>query len=141
MISLQSALPALNSNIYIDATTESGYAGTPLVVLDGTAVPPSETAAPVGGLSLSGDDAVSGLSIVNFPSHGILAGSGGSDTIADNYIGLEPDGTVAGNVGDGVFVDNTASNLIEGNIISGNDAAGVEVGNRDGFYEAPARRP
>jgi uncharacterized repeat protein (TIGR01451 family) len=124
------SLPAITAaSITIDATTQPGYGGTPLVTLDGSSNPN-----PSAGLQLSGgNDTVKGLSIVTFQGAAILIDTAGSDTIAGNYLGLHTDGSTAGqNAGDGVLVT-TGNNTIGGitaaarNVISGNFGSGVVI--------------
>jgi hypothetical protein len=123
-----SSLPAITAaNVTIDATTQPGYAGAPLVTLDGTS-----DASVSRGLQLSGGvDTVKALSIVSFQGPAITIDTNGNDLIAANYLGLHVNGTSSGqNAGDGVLVT-TANNTIGGstaaarNIISGNFGSGV----------------
>jgi uncharacterized repeat protein (TIGR01451 family) len=122
------SLPAITAaNVTIDATTQPGYSGTPLVTLDGSSNPN-----PSAGLQLSGgSDTVKGLSIVRFQGSAIVVDSLGSDLIAANYLGLQTDGLTPGqNAGEGILVT-TANNTIGGsnaasrNVISGNFGSGV----------------
>ncbi|MEA2163027.1 MAG: large repetitive protein [Thermoanaerobaculia bacterium] len=122
------SIPSVDAaNVTIDATTQPGFAGTPLVTLDGT----SDTFLNRGLQLNGGNDTVKGLSIVNFQGSGILIHTAGSDTISGNYIGIRTDGVTQGqNAGDGVTVL-TANNTIGGftaaarNVISGNFGSGV----------------
>jgi uncharacterized repeat protein (TIGR01451 family) len=122
------SLPAITAtSVTIDATTQTGYSGTPLVTLDGSTNPNPST-----GLELSGGhDAVEGLSIVSFEGAGITIDTSGNDIISGNYIGLHADGATPGaNTGDGIFVT-TANNAIGGttaaarNVASGNLGSGI----------------
>jgi uncharacterized repeat protein (TIGR01451 family) len=122
------SLPAVTAaNVTIDATTQPGYSGAPLVTLDGSSNPSSSV-----GLQLSGGhDAVKGLSIVTFQGSGIAIDTAGNDTVSGNYIGLHVDGLTPGqNAGDGILVT-TANNTIGGttaaarNVISGNFGSGI----------------
>jgi len=122
------SLPAITSaNVTIDATTQPGYSGTPLVTLDGSSNPN-----PSAGLQLSGgSDTVKGLSIVRFQGSAIVVDTLGSDVIAANYLGLQADGSTPGqNAGEGILVttrNNTigGSNAASRNVISGNFGSGV----------------
>ena len=122
------SLPAITAaNVTIDATTQPGYSGAPLVTLDG-----SNNPNPSAGLQLSGgSDTVKGLSIVTFQGSAIVIDTAGNDVVAANYLGLHTDGTTPGqNAGSGVMVT-TANNTIGGsnaasrNVISGNFGSGV----------------
>jgi CSLREA domain-containing protein len=98
------------SAVVIDGTTQPGFAGTPIIELDGT-----NAGVQVIGLRLGLVNAtVRGLAINRFGGDGIRAetGSGGlnpsmvgENVIEGNYIGLEPDGiTPAGNGRDGIHI-------------------------------------
>ncbi len=122
------SLPAITAaNVTIDATTQPGYSGMPLVTLDGSSNPN-----PSAGLQLSGgSDTVKGLSIVRFQGSAIVIDTAGNDVVAANYLGLQPDGSTPGqNAGEGILVT-TANNTIGGsnaasrNVLSGNFGSGV----------------
>ena len=114
-ISLKSALPVVTVPLTIDGTSQPGYAGTPLVTLDG-----SSAGSGVRGLELAGgNDVVLGLAIDNFSMHGIQL-DGNNNKIAGNYIGVDASGTkAAGNGGCGIDAIWSSS----GNIIGGTTAA------------------
>ncbi len=122
-------LPTIVGPLTIDATTQPGFSGAPIVQLDGAL-----TAAGVDGLTLSGTgNVVKGLVINNFGRHGILLTAGSESAIQGNYIGLDLGGvTDAGNTQDGIRIDNSANNAIGGdsaaerNVISGNNQKGVQ---------------
>lgn len=126
-ISPRSALPALRGNVTIDGTSEPGYAGTPLIRLDGWA------AGWADGLSLTGyGNAVRGLSVMRFRGNGISV-SGDANTVAGCWVGLDTTGyRTAGNGGAGVMVTGSR-NAIGGTratdkmVISGNAGAGIDV--------------
>ncbi len=127
-INLTSALPVINEAVVIDGTTQPGYAGTPLIQLDG-----SSAGAGASGLEVSaGGSTIKGLVISNFDGSGISIHTAGGNTIQGNYIGTDAAGTAdAGNGDYGINVNNSAGNLIggpdpgDGNVISGNDLSGV----------------
>jgi hypothetical protein len=138
------SLPNIRHPVVIDGTSQPGFAGTPLIELDGTTAFSSGS----NGLSISaGNSTVKGLVINRFRRDGIdLAGPKGGYVIAGNYIGTDVTGTVAlGNGGYGVnlfyTLKSAAANVIGGttaadrNLISGNGGqwgnAGVVV-NRPG---------
>jgi uncharacterized repeat protein (TIGR01451 family) len=115
-ISLSSALPAITEGVVIDGTTQGGFAGTPLITVDGGGLSGSEA-----GLTIQTTSAatvVKGLIIANFPGDGInIIGAGASPpevTIQGNYIGTGGTNDL-GNGGDGIR-------------ISGNDITGVKIG-------------
>ena len=127
-----SPLPSIDEWLEFDATLMTGYAGSPLLVLDG-----SSAGVGANGLTITNTTTViRGLAIVNFDGNGIEIDGGEAITIAANYIGLEADGTtVASNGGYGVLLINGAfENIIGGsttadrNILSGHSSAGAGVG-------------
>jgi photosystem II stability/assembly factor-like uncharacterized protein len=130
-ISLTSPLPTITDPVVINAATQPGFGGTPLVELDGSNV----------GLSASGlrittsNCVVRGLAINRFSDSGILIMAGANNRIEGNFIGLDPSGTIArANKGGGIFIaSSSSSNLIGGttaaarNVISGNLNSGISL--------------
>jgi hypothetical protein len=123
------ALPVITASVTIDATTAPGYAGSPVVELNGSAVPAGN-----GGLRFtSSGNTVKGLAINLFPAYGINLNSGANDVIQGNYIGTNLAGTLAlGNAYSGIAVSGN-NNLIGGttaaqrNVISGNVNYGIVI--------------
>lgn len=150
------ALPTINRPVTLDATTQPGYAGSPLIVLT------NGSASSFDGL----DVATSDVTIKGFAINGFLSGISAqtpftsSDfrdiTIAANYIGtdatgaasmpnLGPDvvlqrvtgviggpGTNDGNLiadstSDGIVLDDVAGSVIEGNTIVHNAHEGIRL--------------
>ncbi|MEJ7590085.1 MAG: hypothetical protein WKF77_00900 [Planctomycetaceae bacterium] len=125
----QTALPSITENVIVDATSQPGYSGTPLVELDGDNV---LTAA--SGLQVNSNSAlIKGLSIVNWSSAGLIF-NGNNNQLQSSYIGVHANGTTAGANVTGVLIQNAASgNTIggvssaSGNVISGNSGVGVLI--------------
>jgi hypothetical protein len=121
-------------SIILDGTTQPGFAGTPLIELDG-----SGSFADSNGLILSGDSVVRGMAVNRFPISGIRV-SGQNNRIEGNYIGIDVSGTLArgngastaGGLG-GILLANASNNTIGGttpdarNIISSNGNAGIQI--------------
>ena len=132
-----SPLPAITSPVLIDGLSQPGYAGTPLIELNGSQGGGGD------GLTITGAGVtVRGLDIDSFSQGaGIhLTGAGATgDWIYGNFLGTDPTGTQAEPNDYGVEIDGEASdNLIgtngdgvndaaERNLISGNLFAGVWV--------------
>ena len=126
-----SILPAITDPVILDATTQPGYAGKPIIELDGTDVSGSDS----NGLTIQGGNStVRGLVINRF--QGTLADAieieiNGGNTIAGNYIGTDVTGTQQkGNL----WGINLKS---EDNLVGGTNAADRNVvsGNvNEGFY-------
>ncbi len=150
-IALQSALPNLTHSVVIDGTSQPGFAGKPLIELDGTVAGSSS------GLTIdAGSSTVKDLVINRFLGGGIVLEAQGGDTLTGNYIGTDVTGTLArpnsvagvlitstgntiggtapgegnllsGNFGDGeIWMRNSGNNLVEGNFI-GTDVTGTKT--------------
>lgn len=137
-----SPLPVITNPVTIDGTTQPGYAGTPLIQINGSQIfepnttPPNAYRIPyVAGLVVSGGNStIRGLDINRFTGPGIFLSGGGHDLIAGNYIGTDLSGTNAlGNGADGLYIGGSRFNVIGGttaadrNVISGNSADGIDI--------------
>jgi CSLREA domain-containing protein len=118
-------LPAITDTVIIDGTTDPDYAGTPMIVLDGSAA-----GAGVDGIVLAaGSDGstIRGLVINQFGNEGIWINGSSGNLIAGNYIGTDVSGTLdRGNASEGIKISGGASNNVIGgatsadrNVISG----------------------
>lgn len=148
-IALGAGLPNVNQTVVIDGTTQPGYAGTPLVTVDGTAVGGGF------GFFLSGGAAgstIRGLAVGGF-GFGMLLNAN-SCHVELNHVGLRANGTplanstgilvagsnstidanVVSNNNLGIVVDNSSSwvgNAILENSISNNNGLGIDLGNNN----------
>lgn len=124
-ISPLSPLPSVTGALDIDATTQPGYAGVPLIELDGT-----NAGASADGITIAANNsAVRGFVINRFGGNGILL-TAGNAVIVGNYIGVNSAGTaISANGGDGLNASGG------GNTIGGTAAAARNVisGNVDGI--------
>jgi hypothetical protein len=123
-------LPNLTRTMTIDGTTQSGYSGTPLIVLSATSSPA------LWGLRVAAPNCViRGLSIIgctqNTSGSGILLEGGASNTtIANNFLGTDP--SFSGTVGNTYGVQaGSDGNIIINNVISGNGLDGLSLGNNN----------
>ncbi len=118
-------LPALTQAVTIDATTEPGYAGTPVIAIDGA------TQGTSVGLTIESGSAVAavkGLAVEGFGYAQIYVISSGA-TIQDDYLGVAPTGApgAGNNNGYGLILSglagvfSPAANVITGNVIGGNN--------------------
>ncbi len=130
VINLVIGLPEITDRVVIDATTQPGYAGAPLIELDGLAVGSNGH----GLLIKAGGTTVRGLAIVNFRSNnGIWLNGCDNNVIQANYIGIAADGITPKQNSRGILLSNSSNNVIGGttaatrNVISGNSFAGVEI--------------
>src|SRR6185436_6805034 len=122
---LQIALPEITDPVVIDATTQPGYAGTPLVELNGAAIGVNNA----GFWISAGGSTIRGFVINRFNNAGfgaIYLRTNGSNIIQGNYIGLDSTGTLRSSNYGGIQISNSSNNLIGGttpaarNVISGN---------------------
>ena len=132
VINLLTPLPEITDPLIIDASTQPGYAGAPLIELDGSGLGLQS------GLVITvANTYVGGLAIGGFQAAGIVLRSGSSE-IKANYIGLDATGTRARPNNIGIQISNlSGGNLIGGpfagmgNVISGNLTHGVELAGSD----------
>jgi uncharacterized repeat protein (TIGR01451 family) len=134
-IAPKSALPTITDSVTIDGRTQPGFAGKPLIELDG------ENAGPFAdGLDVAaGNSVVEGLAINRFGGFGVVLGvisatpPTGDSVVRANLIGTDPLGVFAEGNGGGVEIADTQGNLIGGedlgatNLISGNQGVGILV--------------
>jgi hypothetical protein len=128
-----SAFPTITDAVVLDATTQEGFTGSPLVELNGTS-------AGSGAIGLSLNSGASGSTIrgfvINrFGLHLIQLAGSDNNVVAGNYLGTDATGMVDRGAGDsGAMLSGGASgNRIGGttaadeNVISGNNYAGVAI--------------
>jgi hypothetical protein len=122
------SLPAITDTVTIDGTTQPGFAGAPVIELNG-----ANSVSNALGIGAPGT-VVRGLVINGFNLGGIGIGSAGSGSrIEGCYIGTDVTGTVAvPNGGPGISIG-SSNNVIGGttpaarNVISGNGGEGIEI--------------
>lgn len=130
----QSPLPGITDPLCIDGTTQPGYAGAPVIEIDGTY---AGTNSVPGLIATGGASTIRGLGINRFSGHGINIAGGSGSSICGCYIGIDLSGTGGlGNGLDGVFIGNDASGAAVGglsagdrNVISANTNEGVHITN------------
>jgi hypothetical protein len=124
-----SPLPTLMGVAVVDGTTQPGYAGAPLIELNGSAAGPD-----ANGLTLhGGNSTVKGLIINGFAKAAIVLTTGWTNTITGNYLGTDPTGTTAEGNGEGIHISFSSNNRLGGttaadrNLISGSRGSGIDV--------------
>jgi Calx-beta domain/Domain of unknown function (DUF4214) len=126
-ISPNSTLPKVTDPVIIDGTTQPGFSGTPLIVLNG-----SNITDPYGGLNIrAGNSTVRGLVLNGFKAYALSLVTNGNNVVVGNYVGTNAAGTAAFPATDdnsvGIYVT-SANNIIGGttaadrNLIAGNHA-------------------
>ena len=131
-INLTSALPNVTGAVIIDGSTQPGFAGTPLIALNGTSA-----GATSSGLTLAAGSAgstIRSLAIYGFGFAEIKISGSSNNLIAGDFLGTDASGTVAKGGWAGINIQSSSSNNIIGgttaadrNIISGNSSDGVQI--------------
>ena len=121
-----SALPSITAPVVIDAESQPGYSGSPLIVLDG-----ASAGGGANGLDLTGNNiTVKGLVINSFAQAGILI-NGTNDVIQQNYVGTNAAGNAP--LGNSHAIElAVATNAViggvgAGNLIGGSANSGILV--------------
>ncbi|NJK60359.1 MAG: hypothetical protein HC918_09125 [Oscillatoriales cyanobacterium SM2_1_8] len=137
-INLTSPLPAITGTVTINGATQPGFAGTPLIQLNGTGITVDDPFGFRDGLVLdagSQGSTVSALILQGFRNNGITVLNSGSNTISGNFIGTNATGTAVVrngratggpeglfDFGYGVYIEGASTNnTIQNNVLSGND--------------------
>ncbi|HMG33062.1 MAG TPA: FG-GAP-like repeat-containing protein [Blastocatellia bacterium] len=127
-INLTSPLPIITDPVTIDGTTQPGFAGSPIIELNGNLV-----SAFVIDL-FAGASTIRGL-VINRADNAILLQINGLNVVEGNFLGTDPSGSVALGNTQGVFIPGLSSNNVIGgtaaaarNIISGN-TVGISIFN------------
>jgi parallel beta-helix repeat protein len=124
-----SPLPEMWDPGVLDGTTQPGFAGKPLVQIDGINAGASAT-----GLKLWGGSTVRGLSVTNFSLNGVdLLNRGGlaGNIVRGMWIGVNLAGQAAGNAGQSLLIWKSPNNVVGGinaadrNVISGSRTHGT----------------
>jgi parallel beta-helix repeat protein len=130
-IELSSALPMLANPITIDGTTQPGYAGRPLIQVDG-----QNAGAGAYGFALDDDapnSVIKGLEITGFNAGGIYLNNGNGDVFTNDIIGLHYNGTlprVAANGTFGIELTNQSNGItISHVVVAGNQYNGIVLNN------------
>ncbi len=121
-------ITAAGGALIIDGTTQPGFAGMPLIELNGMGVVPN------GLMVDAGNSTVRGL-VINRFINGILVNANGNDVFEGNFIGTDVTGSAdLGNSSSGILINRASNNTRIGgttaaarNIISGNDGGGVAI--------------
>ena len=133
IILLESPLPPITDPVVIDATTQPGYQGTPLIQVTGLLAGDGAT----GLTILAGQTTVKGLIIDGFNVG--LELEGGSNTIQGDWIGPDVTGTLdLGNLAEGIDIPiDSSQNKIGGidpddrDVISDNQGPGLIIDGSD----------
>ncbi|MCW8824687.1 MAG: right-handed parallel beta-helix repeat-containing protein, partial [Ignavibacteriaceae bacterium] len=127
------ALPNITEPNYLNATSQGGYSGSPLIQVNG----------PFGGLTITaGGSTVRGLMINNSSGYSLTLSSAGGNVIESNQIaGILINSTanninsnvITGSIGDGISIIADAGNNLIGTSVSnniyGNAGYGISISN------------
>jgi hypothetical protein len=121
------AMPSITESVVIDATTQPGYDGKPVIELAGNNNVSNgfETAPDVAGVTIKG------FAITTFSGFGVAlaqAENQAGDVVQQNYIGTDRFGSAGKGNGSGMRVRADASSVVN-NVISGNQSTGVLLDN------------
>jgi hypothetical protein len=128
------ALPTITDPVVIDGTTQPGFAGAPLIELNG-----SSAGSGASGIKITaGGSTVRGLVINNFSEgSGIYltqeSTSGDGNIIEGNYVGVDATGSIALPNTFGINMEGSSNNRIGGtlasqrNVVSGNSNTGLRL--------------
>jgi hypothetical protein len=106
-----SPLPTITDPVDISGLTQPGYAGMPLIELNGSLAGPAAS----GLIITAGTSSIRGLIINRFGVDGVVLQTGGNNVLAGNFIGTNADGTApSGNGGNAIAIIDSASNVIGG---------------------------
>ena len=122
-INLSSTLTTITSPVTIDGTSQPGFEGSPVIVVNSNGSR--------GPTLNAGGSTLRGLVFVNASADGLTVTGAGGNVIETCYVGMAADGvTAAANGGSGIVVDGSPNNRIGGttiaqrNLISGNTGKG-----------------
>ena len=98
----------------IDGSTQPGYAGAPVIEINGNAIAGGGSGFRLRG----GGSTMRGLAIGGFGDHGIWLDNLGSNEVYGNYVGVDLTGTACTSNGTGGIADRRPNNIV------GTDGAG-----------------
>jgi hypothetical protein len=129
-INLLVVLPEITDPVVIDAATQPGYAGSPLVELNGLGVGTSNAN---GFFVTAGGSTIRGFAINRFNRNGIYLSTSDNNVIQGNYVGTDATGTIRRGNNYGIEVYKSSNNTIGGttpaarNVISANSFYGISM--------------
>ena len=122
-------LPAITDQVTVDATTQPGYQGKPLIEINGDKAPAGTngiTLANPPGTLVAQNSILEGVIVSAFPGDGVVL-AGNWDHVLDCYIGTDSSGqSPLPNSGNGILIE-AYYDTIGRNIIAFNRGAGVSI--------------
>jgi hypothetical protein len=124
-IALQSALPIISEDVVIDGTSQPGFSGDPIIVLDGTGQGTGNILALEG---VGNRTIIKGLIINNSPKNGILIKSSAGVRVDTCFIGTNATATTAqANQENGILIFSSDNCTINKVLLSGNTENGISI--------------
>ena len=126
--------PVITNPVILDATTQSGYAGEPIIQLDG-----SSAVGSVAGLVLNtSDSTIKGFIVHSFDDDGLESsgstGYGDNNVFTNNWVGIDAGGVTRPNADHGILITTNASNNViggtganDGNVVVGATNTGISI--------------
>ena len=128
-----SPLPPVTGPMVIDGSSQPGFAGTPLIQINGAGAGQTP-----GFWITAGNSTIKGLVINGFGANGIFISDNPGNIITGNYIGTDASGTAAvANGTDGVGIFHSSGHTVGGttagerNLVSGNAGNGIGITGAD----------
>ena len=128
-IATTDGLPRIFDPLYLDATTQPGYSGDPIIELDGSGTSEDN----INGLYVrTNNSTVKGFIVHSFVDEGLeidgSTGYGDNNVFENNWVGITSTGAAAGNGDEGILISVDADgNTVRNNIISSNSGDGLEI--------------
>ena len=125
---------AITGPVTLDATSQPGYTGDPIIQLDGALA----IGATAGFVIEGSDSTIAGFIVHSFLDEGLeidgIPGTGDNNTIQNNWVGIDASGVVQGNTDNGILItDDATGNLVggtgpnDGNVIAGSGNRGINI--------------
>ena len=128
MSGVHGAFDAITEAVVIDATSQGGFAGQPLIEIDANGAADSIFVVNADNVTIKGFNLHGAIGTTQ--QDAAITINGDFNTISDNYVGTDSTGAIGlGNANDGIHI-NGNSNTIDNNVLSANndDGIGIESG-------------
>ncbi len=123
-----SGYAAMTEPVDVDATTQPGYSGNPVIQLDGIGAIGSTA----GLLLHTSNSTIAGFIVHSFPDDGLeiagVSGYGDNNTLVGNWVGLDAAGTARGNNDVGILItSDSTGNVVDSNVVVSSRNAGLLI--------------
>jgi hypothetical protein len=133
---LATQTPLVTNGMVIDGSTQPGFTGKPLIIVDGSQILPETFTSNSGLLIYSAISQVKNISFQGFNWNGLtlLYADATNNTVAGCWLGLDSTGSnAAPNAFQGILIEGASWNIIGGtnvlarNVLSGNNQYGIYI--------------